>query len=227
MPDVQSFWSTIGSLAVVLAIIVGAVFWIRSRASVKPKPPAPPTPPVEKPKPAPSYHGVLLIKPVFDEGERFIFQTTRQVTGCLGETVVYGMDNNETGPYGVILRASRTDTGAFMPIYGHDGLPRCDSVCVPSGTFDIYLCAERPYSAIGSLIGCETFVPRQGSAVPFIPSQASAKACNPPQESAGGTPQTKPGKGQIAVLLEVTPVNDYGQMSGPYYQTILVQKKIC
>lgn len=225
MPEVQSFWSTIGAVIVLVVLVGGYVMYRRGAKSNAPPTPGP-TPPKPIP-PAPTYHGFLSLKPIYDEGERLIFQTTRQVAGCLGETVVYGMDDNNTGPYGVMVRAWRDDTKEEMPVYGHDGLPQCNGVFVPSGEFDVYLCGKRPYSSIGSLIGCETFVPYNSPIVVFTPNQASAKACNPPQESSGGQPQTKPLKGQIAVLIEVTPMNQWGRTSGPYTQTVIVQKKIC
>jgi hypothetical protein len=227
MPDVQGFWSTIGSLAIVLGLIVVAIFWVRAR-STKPSGGIPlPDGGVVAPKPAPSYHGFLSLKPNYDEGERLIFQTTQQVAGCLGETVSYGIDDNGTGPYGVMVRAWRDDTKQEMPVYGHDGRPQCNGVFVPSGVFDVYLCGKRPYSAIGSLIGCDVFVPYKAQTVVFVPSLATSKACNPPQQSSGGTPSTVPAEGQIAVLIEVTPMNQHGQTSGPYLQTVIVQKQIC
>jgi hypothetical protein len=227
MADVQSFWSTIGAV-IVLVVLVGGYVMYRRGAKPSGGIPLPDGGVVApKPKPAPSYHGFLSLKPVYDEGERLIFQTTPQEAGCLGETVHYGMDDNLTGPYGVMVRSWRDDTKEEMPVYGHDGLPQCDGVFVPSGVFDVYLCGKRPYSAIGASIGCDVFVPYKAQTVVFVPSLATSKACNPPQQSSGGTAPTQPAVGQIAVTIEVTPMNQWGQTSGPYLQAIMVQKAIC
>jgi len=224
--NLQGFWLSIGVL-VIFGVL--AALWIAHRLSEpKPKPPVngggtTPSPSL----PAPSYGGALLLKPVYDEGERLIFQTTPQVAGCLGETVHYGIRSNNTGPYGVLLEAWRTDTGDKLEIYQGDGGPRCDGILVPSGVFNVYLGGKRPYSAIGSLVGCETFIPESRPLAVFNPSAASPKACNPPQHSAGGAAPTEPGEGQFAVVLAVTVMNRFGRTSERYLQTVIVQKQIC
>jgi hypothetical protein len=221
MPEVQSFWSTVGGL-VVLVVLVGGYLLFRRGA----KPNVTPTPVPEPGEPAPaapSYHGTLLLKPVYDEGERLIFQTTRQVAGCLEGAVTYGLDDNATGPYGVLVRAFRKDTLQAMPVYVHDGGPKCDGIFVPSGVFDVYLLAERPYAAVGSAVGCNVFVPYENKLVTYAPSMP--KGCNPPQPNPG--PAIPVVGTQVVVVIEVTPMNRFGATSGPYQQTVVVNLSTC
>jgi hypothetical protein len=220
MPDVQGFWSTVGGLVVLVVLIGGYVMYRRGA-----KPNVPPTPGTDPGQPvpaAPSYHGTLLLKPVYDEGERLIFQTTRQVAGCLEGAVTYGLDDNATGPYGVLIRAWRKDTLQTMPVYVHDGGPKCDGIFVPSGVFDVYLLAERPYAAIGSAVGCNVFVPYENKLVTYAP--ATPKACNPPQPITIPAPVVGT---QAEVVIEVTPMNRFGATSGPYQQSLVVNLSPC
>jgi hypothetical protein len=221
MPEVQSFWSTIGAVIVLVVLVGGYVMYRRGAKSNAPPTPGP-TPPQPIP-PAPTYHGFLSLKPVYDEGERLILQTTRQVVGCLNAVVAYGIEDNATGPYGVMLRAWRADTRESMPVYVHDGGPQCDGLFVDSGVFDVYLLAKRPYNAVGSSVGCNVFVPYENKLVPYAPSVA--KGCNPPQPNPG--PVTPATGTQVAVVIEVTPMNRFGRTSGPYEQTVIVNLSPC
>lgn len=222
MQDLSSFWSSIGLLAV-LAIL--AVLWIAHRSTKPTKPNTPDVKPDEPiPLPAPSYHGFLSLKPLYQKGERLIFQTTRQVTQCGADVVSYGIDENNTGPYGVLLRAYVKETGETMPIYIHDGGAQCDGQWVPSGVFDVYLMGRRPYEQIGSVVGCTKFIPYKVELPVYVPAHGAAKGCNPPQPVP--VPQPVPGK-TVEVVIEVSVMNQYGSTSGPYSQVVMVDTTGC
>ena len=222
MENLQQFWLSIGAVVVIGVV---ALLWFGSRVGKKPTPtPTPQPKPIEPTKPAPTYLGAFLWKPIYQKGERLIFQTTPQTTGC-GETAGhYGIQDNGTGPYGVIVRAYEKATGKTMPVYVHDGGPQCDGQCVDSGAFDIYIMTERPYHNVGSLVGCNQFVPHNATLPVYVPGYAVPRSCNPPQSQ----PQPQPVPGTIVeMMIEVTVMNQWGSVSGPYQQIVMVDTQGC
>jgi hypothetical protein len=121
MPDVQGFWSTIGGLVAIIALIGGYVMYRRGVKTTKPDGGIPlPTDPIIAPElnPAPQILPLLNLSAswtaAFQEASREDFQTNGVRSNCGGE---YGIRDNGTGPYEVMVSAIVRETGAMQPFY--------------------------------------------------------------------------------------------------------------
>lgn len=140
MPDVQGFWSTIGGLVAIIAIIGGFVMYRRGAKKPDGGVPLPPDPIIAPPlNSAPQLLPLLSLNPAwhsFQEGSHEVFQTIGHTGGC--GRMEYGIKDNGTGPYETMISAIVRETGAMQPVYRRDTDEWCNDQWVPSGVFYWY-----------------------------------------------------------------------------------------
>jgi hypothetical protein len=172
-------------------------------------------------RPAPKWYGFLWIKDAFDEGERIILALWVNKPTDLGTAgpcaVQRGLVDNGTGPYKVRVEALRGSDGARVPVYAGDTGPRCDGEWIDPGEIVVYANGVRPYGAIGSLTGCNKFVPLDDA-------DGKPRDCG---KITGGT-------GVVAVVGKVTYMtmhvqirNADGELSPVYEQSTVVVPSNC
>ena len=219
-----------------VAVAIPAPVWwallaIVNRPRVKPDKPATggadvPSEPVAELPPAPKFLGFLFLRPYYQKGERITLNTGPETHGCdpskpsPWERQTHGIVDNGSGPYSVALKVWDQLSGAVVPVYKYDGGPRCDGEVVPSGFFDVYALAARSYSAVGSLVNCNEFVPLYDDE-----NEARPRFCGPRPCPVGPTP-TAPGQ-LTPMVIELQIRNRFGVTGAPWRQVVDVEPSTC
>ena len=141
--DIQSLAALVG---------IGAFVWLLWRMTRKGSstpPVVPPAQPGEQPAPRiPRWHGWWILFPVLEQGSFSHTQTTPSVTGCLTAERRYGIEDNGTGPYDVLVTIKHRGTGWVNPIYSEQTHEDITGRWVPSGQFYWYPLAVRSWKQI-------------------------------------------------------------------------------
>jgi len=224
------------NVAILVIVVLIAVVLILGRM----KSTAPAQPPKEPAKrPAPDYLGSLgLQEPWYGFGQRIVASFGPETHGCTpgvgAPKQTHGIVDNETGPYYVRMSATDMRTGAQMRVYLFDSIAgaevtgqwvrltdRVRALC-------FYALGKRPWGAIGSLVGCNKFVPIDEYAGLVTEPVAGEEAIKPLACNPGPSPSTpNPSKPTTTVRVEVQVRNADGAESIVYQYNLVVETSSC